>query len=839
MDNSYSNQVPLPIDQVLPTLRHVLQRGHAVLSAPPGSGKTTRVPLALLQESWLSCNRIVILEPRRPAARMAARYMAAMLGESVGGTVGYQVRFDKKLSRQTRIEVVTEGILTRRLQSDPELSGVGLVVFDEFHERNLQADLGLALCLDIARSLREDLRLLVMSATLETAPIAALLPATLVEAQGRQYPITVHYLDAARVNSDISKHIRTQVERAWRERDGDILVFLPGRKEIETAMAELRPMVPDCELLPLYGGLSTQAQDAVLKPAEGAPRRIILSTDLAESSVTIPRIGVVVDSGLARKPRFDPNTGLTRLEIRRIARDSATQRAGRAGRIGPGSCYRCWTEADDTRLAATTPAELLDADLSGLVLELTQWGVADRQALSWLDLPPKGAWAQAVALLKDLGALGSSGRITPLGRRMAALPLHPRLAHMLVAAAEARQGGLAADLAAIVSERDPLNKQGDGGVEKYRDIGIRLDALHHWREHRVCPAGFSPAAIRHLERVAARLRRLLPHSNADGDRYSAGGLLSLAFPDRIAQRRPRANGRFLMASGREVRLPEDDSLVSSDYIVVVSLDAGSRQGWAWLAVDCARDELIEVHAARLEKRRHQFWDTARGAVSARREVKLGALVLISEAVPVEDSDTAHGLVLQAIRANNLSCLRWSERAEQFRARVETLRQADDGAAWPNFTDAALLADLEGWLAPWLVGVTSFESVRRIDLHRVLVASLDWQQRQRLEELAPEFYTTPAGSRRRISYAVDQPPVLAVALQEMFGTVRGPSVVSGKLDVVLHLLSPAKRPLQITQDLEHFWLNGYGEVRKEMRGRYPKHNWPDDPVAEKPHCGVKR
>jgi len=839
MDNNYSKQVTLPIDTALPALKQVLQRGHVVLSAPPGSGKTTRVPLALLQEKWLSGKSIVVLEPRRPAVRMAARFMAGVLGEPVGRTVGYQVRFERRISEYTRVEVVTEGILTRRLQSDPELSGVGLVVFDEFHERSLQADLSLALCLDVSRSIREDLRLLVMSATLDTAPIEALLPATLVQAQGRQYPIETHYLDPAQANSDFLRNVYAQVKRSLQERSGDILVFLPGRREIETALAMLRPIVGDSELLTLYGDLSSDAQDAVLRPQEHAPRRIILSTDLAESSVTIPRIGVVVDSGLARKPRFDPNTGLTRLETRRIARDSATQRAGRAGRVGPGACYRCWTKAEYARLIDATPAELLDADLSPLVLELAQWGVSERLALDWLDPPPTGAWAQASGLLRDLGALDESGRTTAIGRQMSVLPVHPRLAHMLVVASDAGQGSLAVDLAAVVSERDPLKKDREDRSAKHRDIDIRVDALHRWRGGRAGQAGFDISALRNLDRVAAQLRRVLPKVNQKENEYSAGALLSLAFPDRIAQRRTGSAGRFLMASGREVRLPESDSLALSDYIVVVSLDAGSREGWAWLAVSCSREDLINVHRDRLESIDRLFWDDERGAVSARREVKLDALVLTSETVAIDDKETARRLVIEMLRSKGLASLSWSEKAEQFRARVETLRGLDSGFVWPNLCDDTLQDELEIWLAPWLDGVTSLKSLRRLDMYEVLAAQLDWQQRQRLDALAPEFFLTPAGSKRRIEYAIGQPPVLAVALQEMFGSASGPSIVAGKLNVVLHLLSPARRPLQITQDLENFWLTSYKEVRKEMRGRYPKHNWPEDPVSEKPHCGVKR
>jgi ATP-dependent helicase HrpB len=832
-----SSSGELPVGRVLPALLGQLEAGHAILCAPPGSGKTTRVPLALLQATWLEGRRIVMLEPRRAAARLAAGYMASLLGEDVGQTVGYRVRFDQRVGPRTRIEVVTEGVLTRRLQGDPELSGVGLVIFDEFHERSLQADLGLALCLDVAEGLREDLRVLVMSATLDESGLSALLGVEPLVSGGRQFTIEEHHAERpVRLDERPELTLRL-VGRALREREGDVLVFLPGKREIDAAADRLSAAHSDLAVERLHGELPAREQDRVLRPVPGGPRRVVLSTDVAETSVTIPGIRVVVDSGLARKPRFDPNMGLTRLETLRIGRDSAVQRAGRAGRLAPGACYRAWTMGEHERLAARGEPEILVADLAGLVLELSAWGVTEPRTLRWLDPPPVPHWEQAVDLLRGLDALDSRGRITAVGRAMVRLPVHPRLAHLLLADAGDRRRR--ADLAALLGERDPARAgRRDVGV----DIRRRLDALQSWRRDGRAPEGFDGSILRRIDQTARRLEKLAPGGQQRGDGeagLSDGSLLSLAYPDRIAQRRPGGVGRFLLASGREVVLADEDPLAMEDHLVVPVLDAGRGQARAWLAAHCTLAELERLHGERIREAVVLAWDETREAVGARRERRLDALVLERHPAPVSDSAKAAALLLEAVAARGLGCLDWSEAALNFRLRVQTLRSCDPGDDWPDLSDEWLRAHLADWLGPWVQGMTRLREVRALDLRRALEALMPWEKRRQLDDQAPETYTTPAGTRRRLRYREDGPPVLAVPLQEMFGSEDTPRLAGGRLAVVLHLLSPAGRPLQITQDLGHFWQNAYAEVRKDMRGRYPKHHWPEDPRHAEAGPGGRR
>ncbi|MFM1891512.1 MAG: hypothetical protein RLZ44_589, partial [Pseudomonadota bacterium] len=745
---------------------------------------------------------------------------------------------ESAVSPRTRVEVVTEGVLARRLQREPALPGVGLVIFDEFHERSLEADLALALVLDARRALREDLRLLVMSATLDPGPLAALLPARVVRAEGRLFPVQEHYLAASPALAERIPAVVGLVRRALQEQAGDVLVFLPGRAEIRRAAAALSDLDIACQVLPLHGDLPAAEQDRVLQPATaGAGRRVVLSTDLAETSVTIPGIGAVVDSGLARKPRFDPNTGLTRLETRRVARDAADQRAGRAGRLGPGWCYRAWSRGDQERLATLSDPEIRHADLAPLVLELANWGVSDPAALTWLEPPPAANWQQALALLQQLEALDGEGSPTALGRRMARVPAHPRLAHLLASARAPGSGALAADLAALLSERDP--RRGAAGLEPDLDLHSRLDALASWRRTGHAPPGYDAKALAGVDRAARQLRRYLPDERADAPAWSAGALVSLAFPERIAQRRPGTLGSFLLANGRGARLPEHDPLAAADLLVIPSLDAGSREGRAWLAIACDRQELEVAHAGRLQSQLRLFWDQDRQAVAARREVRLDALSLEALNAPITDPGAAAGLLLEAVQRAGLDCLHWSEAAAQLRARLATLRRAMPEAGWPDVSEAWLSAHLEDWLGPWLGGATSFKALQRIDLHAALLGLLDWPARQRLEQLAPTHYQTPAGTRRRLQYDLDAAPLLAVPLQELFGLEQEPVVADGAVAVVLHLLSPAGRPLQITRDLPHFWRTGYAEVRKEMRGRYPKHHWPEDPLQASPSRGGRK
>ena len=859
-DSPLSNLPPgpaLPIDEVLPELTRALVRGHAVLSAPPGSGKTTRVPLALLDAPWLAGRRILMLEPRRPAARLAAARMAHLLGEGLGETLGYQVRFERRIGPRTRIQVLTEGILTRRLQQDPDLAGVGLLIFDEFHERSLQADLGLALALDAAAALRPDLRILVMSATLDTHAVARLLGgAPIIRGEGRAYPVDLVYAERM-PGPDAAEAVVSGVRRALAERKGDVLAFLPGAGEIERARSRLAGLPgDDVDVLPLHGSLSLADQDRALNPNPGGRRRVILATDIAETSVTIEGIGVVVDCGLTRKPRFQPGSGLTRLVTEPISRASAQQRAGRAGRLGPGTCYRLWTRDQETGRPEHRPAEILQADLAPLALDLALWGVRDPGVLAWLDPPPAPAWSQAVALLRDLDALDAAGAITLLGRRMAGHPLHPRLARMLVAARDgghagsagaapgsaARDGGhaelaganhrLAADLAALLSERDPWAST--PGAPRPADLNPRLHALEALRLGRPTP-GLDRRRLGAIDRLARELAGDLGPSPA-GIGTDPGALLALAYPDRVARRRAEADGRYLLTSGLGATLPPDDALAVHPYLVIAELDPRPGDGRIQLALPLAEADLRLVLGEHLVMQVRVAWDPEREAVVGREETRLGAIVVNSRVVSVTDQAQILTLLIEQIARRFDQALPWTPAARQVQARIALLRRLEPDSGWPDLSDTALAATLPAWLGPWLVGKQRLAEVQRLDLTQVLLGTLDWEHQRRLEEEAPGALTTPAGRRCALDYCAGDEPVLAVPLQEMFGTGTTPAVARGRVPVLLHLLSPARRPVQVTRDLAGFWARGYALVRKELRGRYPKHHWPEDPARAAPVPG---
>jgi len=843
----------LPVSVVLPEVGSALAGGRcAVLTAPPGSGKTTLVPLALLGAPWLAGGSILISAPRRLAARAAAERMAELLGERVGETVGYRVRFDQKVSPRTRIEVVTEGILVRRLQGDPGLTGVGLVVLDELHERSVLVDLALALTLDVQAGLRDDLRLLVMSATLDTGAVARLLgDARVVAGEGRTFPVDVRYL--ARVASrPLPDTVADAVRRALSASPGDVLVFLPGGREIR-ATAERLADLSGIEVLPLYGDLPAAAQDRAIRPRSGGPRRVVLATPIAETSLTIEGVAVVVDSGLARTPRFDPATGLTRLETVRISRASAEQRAGRAGRLGPGVCYRLWTESTQRALVAHTPPEVLEADLAPLALELAHWGVAGSSALRWLDPPPAGAFGQARDLLVSLGALDVAGRITAAGRRMVDLPFHPRLARMLLDALEGGVGALGCDLAALLSERDILRA---GGVPRGTDVLDRLELMRLWRgrgEAAARAAGADPAACARVERAARQARDLLRpgviparvgarpdgREPTPGERGAVGRLLAAAYPDRIGRRQGTEGGRYRLASGRGARLPEGDPLAREEYLVAASLDAGATDGRIFLAAPLAGEDLRVAAGGGIAVVETVEWDEREGAVIARVEERLGALVLGSRPVAAPDPAKVLRVLLDGIRLRGLEALPWTDAARELQARVTSLRAWRPAETWPDLSDAALTEGLADWLGPYLAGMSRLAHLARLDLRAVLLDGLDWEQRRRLDEGAPVHLLVPSGARRRLAYRPGEPPVLAVKLQELFGLADTPTVCWGQVPVTLHLLSPAGRPIQVTQDLRSFWDRTYPEVRKELRGRYPKHPWPEDPWRAVPTARVKR
>jgi ATP-dependent helicase HrpB len=831
---------PLPIESVLEDLRAALGRGHAVLQAPTGSGKSTRVPLALLDEDWLGTGRILMLQPRRPAARMIAARMAALLDEPLGERVGYQIRFERRIGPRSRIEVITEGILTRRIQSDPTLEGVGLLVFDEFHERSLQSDLGLALALDLVAGLRPDLRLLLMSATLDTEPLAELAgDAAVIRGEGRSFPVEVHYAERAPGPNAVAAVIAC-VRSALTRHPGDILAFLPGMSEINRCVARLREGVDErTRILPLHGSLPTEEQEKALAPNPGSDRRVLISTDIAETSLTIPGIQVVIDSGLTRKPRFDPGSGLTRLMTEPIARASAEQRAGRAGRLGPGICYRLWTRAQEQGRPERRTPEILQADLTSLVLELRLWGVADPHELRWVDPPPGPAWESAAALLTRLGALDTRGAITPLGRRMAELPVHPRLAVMLLGAAESARGD-AADLCALITERDPLLDT--PGQRRPADLGLRLQALHAWRERRSVP-GADARRLAAADRVSQQLQRLTRNaqtgSAGPGSARSAAELLALAYPERIAQAREGTDGRYRLAGGSGALLPQDDALAIHPYLVIASLDAGGADGRIQSALPIAESEIRACFAERIEVSRRLSWNAQREAVAARAVERLEAITLRAQPVALETTDDVAGILLEQIAARFDQALAWSDAALQFSARVALMRRLEPGGDWPDLSPEALRADHHTWLAPYLSGMSRLAQTQKLDLMPILASRLDWGQRQRLDSEAPTRIETPAGRERPIDYCAGETPLLAVQLQELFGLAETPRIARGRVPLLLHLLSPARRPIQVTQDLAGFWLRGYPEVRKELRGRYPKHAWPEDPTTAAPVAGVRR
>ncbi|MCG6896942.1 MAG: ATP-dependent helicase HrpB [Thiocapsa sp.] len=815
----------LPIDAVLGALRAALSRGHAVLQAPTGSGKSTRVPLALLDEDWLAAQRILILQPRRPAARMIAARMAELLGEPLGGRVGYQIRFERRIGRRSRIEVMTEGLLTRRIQLDPALEGVGLVIFDEFHERSQQSDLGLSLALDVVAGLRPDLRLLLMSATLDAEPLAEQLGgAEIVRAEGRRFHVEVRYAERA-IGTDPVGAVISRVRSALASHQGDVLAFLPGAAEINRCVATLGGLLdPETQILPLHGSLPTHAQEKALVPGDGSHRRVLVATDIAETSLTIPAIRVVIDSGLTRKPRFDPASGLTRLVTGTISRASADQRAGRAGRLGPGICYRLWTHAQEQGRPDRRTPEILEADLASLALELRLWGVSDPHALRWIDPPPAAAWDQAIALLTRLGALDTRGAITRLGRRMADLPVHPRLAAMLLGASGSARRH-AADLCALVSERDPLLYA--PGQRPSADLGLRLQALQLWRTAQRSH-GFDALRLAATDRVSRQLQKLT-HTAPTGSVGSPGELLALAYPERIAQRREGADGRYRLAGGSGARLPEDDALAVHPYLAIATLDAGGADGQIRLALPIAESEIRERFADRIEASRSLTWDPQREAVSARTVERLDALTLRSQPSAFHDTDEVAGILLGQISTRLEQALTWSEATRQLSARVALMRRIEPQGGWPDLAPESLRAHLEDWLAPYLTGMSRFSETRQLDLRPLLMSRLDWTQRQRLESEAPTTMVMPAGKSRRIDYCCGESPILAVQVQELFGLAATPCICGGRVPLLLHLLSPARRPIQVTQDLASFWERGYPEVRKELRGRYPKHAWPDDPT----------
>jgi ATP-dependent helicase HrpB len=826
----------LPINEALPALAQALtNRRRVLVEAPPGAGKSTIVPLFLRSSPWLDGQKILMLEPRRIAARAVAGRMSHLLGESVGQTVGFRTRLETRVGRETRIEVVTEGILTRMLQEDSALAGIGCVIFDEFHERSLNADLGLALSIECQENLREELRLVVMSATLDLEPIAALLGgAPVVAARGRSFEVATQYV-TRRPEIYLEQQTAQVIRSALREHDGDILCFLPGAAEIRRVQRNLEESGLDrnVRVLPLFGDLTAADQDAALTPAPAGHRKIVLATSIAETSLTIEGIRVVVDSGLRRYAEFDPATGMSHLITTKVSQAAADQRRGRAGRLSAGHCYRLWSEGTQASLAPQTAPEILHADLAPLALELGCWGAVDAAGLSWLDPPPAAPLAQARDLLLQLEAIDTAGRATPHGRTLAKLGTHPRLAHMLVKAREHGAARLACDLAAILNERDILRASPGA-----RDVDLRLRVAVMRGDVRELQPGITvdsraktqaARSSEHWQREFTRGRA----DSADPDLWT-GILLAWAYPDRIGRARGDG-GRYLLANGRGARFGEPQALAKSEFIVAAELDGAEREARIFLAAPLRLADLEQHFSAQFVDRADVVWDEREHAIRARRERRLGALVLESAEIRNPDAQAVQDATLTGLRHLGIAGLPWTSGLRQWQARVMLMRQYAVAAPepWPDLSDAALAATLEEWAPPWISGCTRREHFARMDLGNALRSRLNYAQGAILEREAPTHFTVPSGSSVSIDYMDGEIPTLSVRLQEVFGLHQTPSIAAGRLPLLLKLLSPARRPVQITRDLVSFWNRGYHEVKKDLKGRYPKHYWPEDPYTAEP------
>lgn len=832
----------LPIHAVLPELKQaLLAHTRLVLEAPPGAGKTTQVPLALLAAPWCKGKKILMLEPRRVAARAAATYMASLLGEKVGGSVGYRIRFDNKISAATRIEVVTEGILTRLIQDDPLLENVGAILFDEFHERHLSGDLGLALALDVQAQLRDDLRLVVMSATLDGDRLAHFLDAQRLTSAGRSFPVTISYLPPKR-DEALSLHIKRCLALVLQAHAGDVLVFLPGQREIaDTARLLTQEPFASLSVLALHGELPVEMQSGALAADPDGKRRIVLATNLAESSLTLPGVRVVIDSGLAREPRFDPNSGFSRLETVFISQASAAQRSGRAGRVAEGWSYRLWPQSQ--RLDATRNAEINQVDLAPLALELAAWGSAD---LRFVDAPPPGTLAAAKDLLRSLGALDAQQRLTGLGRRMLDLGTHPRLAAMLLAARNPEETAIACDLLALIEARDPLRAyRGDDWQSRWQALAEFRAPRHDPRAGQDARSGrdlllpntdrgaadASRSALSTLAQTAAQWRRRLRVSALPPAHIQAhvlGDLLLHAYPDRIARVHPSDSYRYQLSSGRIAKLADASRLLGEPWLAISELKYASKDSLVLRAAPLDEEHLRAAFPARFVTEDSVRWDETTRALIARRETRFDQIVLESKPAGRPDPEQATQALSDAVLAYGLSCLPWTESLQQWRGRVMCLRQWMPELALPDLSDANLLETRETWLKPAFAGKTRLDALNEAELATALKALIDWNARQQIDTYAPQRLVVPSGMERAIHYVQDAPPVLAVKLQELFGLAATPRIANNRIPLTLHLLSPGGKPLQITQDLQSFWARTYPEVKKEMKGRYPRHPWPDDP-----------
>jgi len=825
----------LPIDDILPQLMSSLKdTPNVVLQASPGAGKTTRVPLALLDASWRKGGKIIMLEPRRLATRAAAGRMAQTLNEPVGETVGYRIQLDRKIGPNTVIEVVTEGILTRRLQRDPSLEGVAVVIFDEFHERSLQADLGLALCLDCQAGLREDLRILVMSATLDVEPVATLMgDAPIIASEGRTFSVETHYLGspvADRFKDQFCLAVASAIKQALRVETGSILAFLPGEAEIR----RVEKLLSDA-LLPstvcvfsLYGALPQNQQDQAIVPAVSGQRKIVLASAIAETSLTIEGIRVVVDGGLMRVPRFDPASGMTRLITEPVSLAAAAQRQGRAGRLEPGICYRLWDKAAEGAYQKFNQPEILDADLAPLALDLANWGVHYPQVLRWLAIPPKALLSQGQDLLKLLGALDDQGRITAHGRAMAALPMHPRLAHMVVRGGKLGWADTACNLAALLTDRDIAQRDGPGGIPV--DVNLRIAALMG----ESTSLRINKRALNRTKALAKEWLKRAPKQTNQGAGFKisveeiVGALVAFAYPDRIAGRRQGGDLRYRLANGRGASLSSEDSLLTSPYIAIALVTGDNRDARIWLAAPLSVATIENLFEGQILEGETAVWDSQSQTVLARKQKRLQNLVLSDVPAKTIPKVQIAGALLDGVRDVGLGCLPWTKDALAWQCRVNCLYQLTGQGE--DFSDDALLDTMEDWLLPYLAGKSRLVHLKSLDMLLILKSKLDWAAQQGLKRQVPSHITVPSGSSIRIDYSNPAAPILPVKLQEMFGVIETPCVIDGRLALTIHLLSPAGHPLQITQDLFAFWNNIYPDVKAEMRGRYPKHPWPDDPLS---------
>jgi ATP-dependent helicase HrpB len=811
----------LPIDAALPGLTAALRdRNTAVLVAPPGAGKTTRVPLVLLDEPWIGNGKILVLEPRRLAARAAAARMASTLGEQVGDTVGLRVRFGSKISKRTRIEVVTEGVFTRLVLDDPSLDGVAAVLFDEFHERSLDADLGLALARDAQHGLREDLRLLVMSATLDGARVAKLLgDAPVIESEGRAFAVETRYLGRD-PRAPVERPVADAVGRALRADPGSVLVFLPGAAEIRRTERLLAEQIkePTVEIVALYGALDAAVQDRAIAPAPAGRRKVVLATSIAETSLTIEGVRIVIDSGLARVPRYEPDVGLTRLETVRVSRAAADQRRGRAGRTEPGICYRLWDEPQTGSLEAYTRPEILAADLSGFLLDLASWGVADPGKLAFLDPPPGPALTEARTLLADLGALDADGRITPGGEALRKLPLPPRLARMVTQASDMGAGALAANIAVVLTER------GLGGNDV--DLTHRLEELRRDRSSR---GGEARAMAGRWAGIAGG------KSDTSTETPSVGEILALAYPDRVAKN--RGTGAFLLANGRGGSVDPASALARAPFLVVAELTGTAAQGRILLAAPIEAAEIEARFADRIVGGDEVNFDPASASLRARRTRRLGAMLLADGPLRVEPNENTARLLAEGIARLGIGRLPWTNALTQWRDRVMFLRAAE-GDEWPDLSDAALATNAAEWLAPALTEQTSLSQIGADRLGEALQVLVPWALKRRLDAEAPTHFEAPTGTRVAVDYAAEAGPTISIRVQELFGLAQHPALAGGRVPLVIELLSPAHRPVQVTRDLPGFWKGSYAAVRTEMRGRYPRHPWPEDPANALPTRRVK-